>query len=633
MKNFLNLFFVLMTSCHVQANPLSSNLRQYILSSDLGQYHATLSAEDSDKLIQTQLQVATECLTDEGQCEHALYSLRTTAEIKANQLGSPLYQQMFLFLQDSYTQLAQGNGVFTPLRIPVAFAQQRIELMRQAIIKTTLARNGQTTPLNYPGSYPLLLQLYQANNPSILYVSEFDESLDLANPITQSYKTLLIALLKHHAEKGVGRTALLSLMGDIFKDIVNKQTGRQLCEQCTTTFIVEYYSSSTEQKWYKEVDALEYIAYQVPEIIELEHHRVAFPHYYTRNVAQFILYFKVFFHENESLFMVDLNNFSSLDKTEQDLILDDVAHQFKHRSVSPNFLRILHTTFRWLTATGQIESMLSSGAVLNGLASNQFNAGSHNKIFAVNIAANVILTKIPNIILGETQRYGCASDEWAPPQPFYMLLEDKCVYSPSFQTGKFSITASTTYGAQDQYDYEISIYHKPTNQTLMSRKVSNREEITLKYSTLAPFNLDQMVMYISSTNPATRGDIASIQLSPQIFEKQYGGVIKNNRFYFVQELPERKFYRPRGDELGCPMSPLNESQQQACLSEKFDLYNALPDYFYQNMTPIGYIAPLPAISIEQVLQQREAERLALEQQAIEDAMSGQGWGPGSCLSC
>lgn len=113
MKNFFNLFFVLMTSFHAQANPLSTNLREYILSSDLGQYHATLSAEDSDKLIQTQLQVATECLTDEGQCEHALYSLRTTAEIKANQLGSPLYQQMFLFLQDSYTQLAQGNGALT----------------------------------------------------------------------------------------------------------------------------------------------------------------------------------------------------------------------------------------------------------------------------------------------------------------------------------------------------------------------------------------------------------------------------------------------------------------------------------------------------------------------------------------
>jgi len=264
---------------------------------------------------------------------------------------------------------------------------------------------------------------------------------------------------------------------------------------------------------------------------------------------------------------------------------------------------------------------------MRSLVSDQFKVANYTKTFALKTALTTVLTKLPKVLTGEIQRYGCAADTWAPPQPFYILLEDLCVYTPRFRNREFPITVSTTYGDQDLHDYEISIFHKPTNQTLFTQKVRKREQLSLKLSLLEAFDLSEMVLYVSNTNPIARGDIATIELTDEMFTAPYGGVIKNNMFYFVRKLEQPIFQRIRGDEFGCPLVNRTEAQQKSCLITQHQ-YNEIPDYFYKNMEQVAQLNPMQPASLSEILRQQEEERLRIRAQILQDAISGQGWGPG-----
>ncbi|PNQ48515.1 hypothetical protein C1141_21990, partial [Vibrio agarivorans] len=112
---------------------------------------------------------------------------------------------------------------------------------------------------------------------------------------------------------------------------------------------------------------------------------------------------------------------------------------------------------------------------------------SQNKIFGINIFANVVLAKLPKVMEGEVLRYGCGRDEWRLPAVLYMLLEDKCVYTPSFDRNSFSITASTTFGEQDKHNYFISIFHKPTDTTIFLQSIYKKQEVVIYRSSLEAF--------------------------------------------------------------------------------------------------------------------------------------------------
>ncbi|AQS39744.1 hypothetical protein Sps_04659 [Shewanella psychrophila] len=617
MKNFFYLFLVLVASCHVQANPLSDNFRQYILTSELASYHSSLTAEESDELIVTQLQVATECLISEGNCEHVLYSLRITSQIQVRQTDSQLHQQKLLYLQDSYTELEQGQSPIYALSIPVEFVQSRIDVMRQRLLREVLARNTQATPIDFVGSYQMLRQSVQKSDPSVLYLEDFDESLDLDNPITHAYMSLLDSVLVNHSEKSPFGTQMSGLMSYEFKSLVNREFRPQRCVQCTTTIIVEYYSDTTTEKRYEEVDVIDFMARRMPRIAGWEKHRIAFPYYYLKDVVPLLLSYKVFFHENAAHFDLYNGDLDTLNYEEIQLVSNDIKNKIEKMGLAVNFASIMEMTFRWLTATGQVESLASSGIALNGLRSNQFNAGSHNKIFAASIFANVVLAKIPRVLEGEVMRYGCGLEQWSLPPILYILLEDKCVFTPSFNSGSLSITASTTFDVQDQYGYNISVYHKPTNSTLLTRTISNKEQITINRVALGAFNLNDMVLYIDNTNPAVKSAVAAIQVTSKLFEYDYGGVVKNNSFYFVQRLPYPEFNKFRGEEFGCTLVDRSESQQINCLERKLNSYNNLPGYFYKNMEPVAFLNPYMPISLDQILIQQEAERIVREREEAE----------------
>ena len=158
--------------------------------------------------------------------------------------------------------------------------------------------------------------------------------------------------------------------------------------------------------------------------------------------------------------MVNSEGLSVIDITDKRIINEDITQQVYHKAVTPNLRILFNKTLNTITSQGQVNQLSRSAIAMRGLVSDQFKVANFSKTFAMKTALTSILSKIPKIILGEVQRYGCASDSWMLSTPFNMNLEDKCVYTPNFTKMTFPITVSTTYAVQDEYDYKISIFHK-----------------------------------------------------------------------------------------------------------------------------------------------------------------------------
>ena len=634
MKYLFILIILILKSFYLYATPISDNIRDHIYSSQLLPYHSNLSDQESEQLILRQFQIVQECVLGEGYCEHALYSLKTSAEIAIRQNDSVANQQMLLFLQDAYAELEDEQSYLTVFEVMIGFVQPRVESLRQHLLETVLTQHAQATPIEFVGSYSLLLHAVTNGSIQSFYPSQSDEVIDVDNPITEAYLNLLKAVLTKHNEKSDFSHQMDGLMATSFSSMVNREGYIPRCQHCTTKFIVEHYNDRSRDKLYDEVDVTSFIAKKTLRNTKFDNYRIAFPHYYVSEVVPFLLGLKTYAHKNVAKFLRNNNNLGSIDETQRTLILKEVREAIKKKGIELSFSSILNMTFRYLTATGQIESILSSGVKLSALRSNQLNAGSHNKIFAVNIFTNVVLKKMPRVLTGEVLRFGCGRDQWRLPAALYMLLEDKCVFTPSFSLGSFSITASTTFSSQDQYDYQFSVYHKPTNTTLLTKSISSKQEIIFYRSALGAFSPEDLILYISNTNPEVRSDIAAIQISNKLFKYGYGGVIKNNTVYFVKKLLTPEFNRFRAEEFGCTLVSRTEEQQIDCLQTKLETYD-LPDYFYKNMESIGPVPHDTQTTLEDVIEaednrQKEAEKKVIEQ-SIANALSGHGWGPSGGL--
>ena len=630
MKSFLLMLLTLLPFS-IQANMLNENLRQFFFQSPFSEYYGQLTSEESDALLIKQLEVAEECLDDHGFCEHALYSMRMTAELEHREHQTLQTQITLEYLDFAYQQLTSSGESFTALTIPLAFVDSRLALLRQAQYKNTLQVNGQFTPIDFAGIDRILLQKIEDNQDLSHLDNEHGESLEFNNPLSYAYKQLLLRVLKSNIEHELseGTSTMLELFQQLFKDIVNTQPDRSVCDNCTARFIVEHYNDENDEKWYSEVNAIDYTAYGIDNILEFPHHRLIFPARYNSKAISFLLKFRVFYHDNEDIFDVDMYALGDLEPSDRNVLLQELGARVYHKAITPNLRRLFNTTVKVLTTVNQIDQLSDSVVAMRGIVSDKFKVANYSKTFALKTAFTSVLSKIPKVLLGEIQRHGCNADVWAPPQPFYILLEDLCVFTPVFSRKSFPITVSTTYGEQDKYPYEVAIFHKPTNQTLFKKRVSKGEQISLKQSSIMSFDLKEMLLYITNTNPNSYGDIAIIELSEEMFDAQYGGVIKKNQFHYVRKLDERKFNVHRGEKFGCPLLNMTKQEQKDCLLDRLDLYRKLPDYFYQNMEQVAAVAPMYPTSLMAILRQQEEEKQRIRAQALENAMAGIGWGPGT----
>ena len=632
-KNFF--FFILAFLLSIKtahASSLSDNLKDHIYSSELGVYHSSLNNEESEELLLKQLEVANECTVSPGYCEHAIYSLLITAQIKVRETGSTLAQQELLYLQDAYTQLEQGGENLTAFDVPLSFVNIRISLMKQELLKDILIANAQATPIEFKGAYATLLKELENNQFERLDIPFLSENFNFENNLSRAYLLLLQSILSSYSQGNILSLQMNELMSSTIAETLNKPGRAVRCENCTTSFIVEYYNDYSPIKSYGETSVAEFVSKRSLAIEGFDNYRIAFPHYYVREIIPFLLGLKTYVHENAPYFIDRTRNLNDLSDNERLMVFKEIKDAIKSEGVELSLSSIANMTFRWLTATGQMESLLSSGVKLASLRSGQFDPGSHNKIFAVNIFTNVVLKKIPRILEGEVLRYGCSRSEWRLPTVLYMLLEDRCVFTPTFKKGVFSITASTTFHEQDESEYVLSVYHKPTNTTLFSKTISNKQEIRLYRAALGAFSTKDLILYIHNNNPEVREDIASIQLSDLMFETGFGGVIKNNVFYFVRKLKTPEFNQFRAEDYGCPFVQRTKEQQIDCLRDTLNTHR-LPSYFYKNMESIGPAFSGLHTSLEDIIKsedraKKEAERLAIEE-LVENALSGQGWGSGN----
>ncbi|PNQ53976.1 hypothetical protein C1141_18365, partial [Vibrio agarivorans] len=604
----------------------------YIYSSELGVYHSGLTDEESEELLLKQLEVASECALSAGYCEHALYSFLITEQIKIRETDSTLVQQKLLYLQDAYTQLEQGGETLTAFDVPLNFTNIRIEEMKQKLLKDILMANAQATPIEFKGAYATLLKEVEENKLERLNISALTETLDVKNKLTKSYLQLLQSVLRRYSQSNFLDLQMNELMSSTVSETLNKSGRPVRCESCTIKFIIEYYNDYSPVKSYGEASVADFVSKRTLARVGFDNYRIAFPHYYVHEIVPFLLSLKTYIHENAPKFVDNGQSLNNLTNNERLMIFQEIKDAIKRDGVKMSLSSVLNMTFRWLTATGQMESLLSSGVKLASLRSGQFDPGSHNKIFAVNIFTNVVLKKVPRILEGEVLRYGCSRSEWQLPAVLYMLLEDKCVFTPTFKKGVFSITASMTLHEQDESVYTLSIYHKPTNTTLFNRAISKKQEIRLYKAALGSFSIDDLILYIHNNNSEVREDIASIQLTDLMFDTGFGGVIKNNVFYFVKKLETPKFNQFRAEDYGCPFVSRTTEQQVECLRDTLNTYR-LPNYFYKNMESIGPVFSGLHTSLENIIEnedllRKEAERLAIEK-LMENALSGRGWGSGN----
>lgn len=593
-------------SLKVSANSLPDNLRSFILDSSLGQFHYGLTDAESDTLIQYQLQLATSCIRGIQTCEGTMRSIEMIAQEPIT--SKHLQTAIDLYITESKRLLGSDVELFTSVTVPLAFIKVRYELLKQKKLKQVLDYNSGHTPIDYKGVDRLLINDKQWTIP------EFNEFYDLSHRLSRAFIDLFAAFVEQRMAQGDARRSMLALLDNIFKDILNNHSNVLIEDQSATTFIVEHYSNRHNNREYSELSAIDYIMHDVIEIDSLESHKIAFPLPFYDDIARFLLNFRIYFHENEHEFTVNQFNANSLDLIEQLTVGDDIAKNIYRKAITPNLRRLFNSTIKLLTTQGEISQLSESAVSMKGLISDNFKTLNYGKTFAAGTVISSVLSKVPTVILGEIQRHGCQSDDWILPSPFNMLLEDKCVFTPSFKPLRFPITASTTYSVQDNHDYTIELEHLPTSQVLFTKSIGNGEEIKLNLSTLIPFRLNDLVLNIS--NSLTGLNLAKIQLSEVAFQGRFAGVIKNQRFYFVEKLNEAKFLVTRADEYGCPLYPYTEAQQKRCLNHKLfeQGYDDIPDYFYKNMRVLNFAQPNNVRSLDQYLVDIELKR---EQERID----------------
>ncbi|MCY9824639.1 hypothetical protein [Vibrio chagasii] len=541
------------------------------------------------------------------------------------------------------------QGYFSPIIADTqSIMDARINPELQAIIRRELEENSGKTGLDFVGAKQQLFVQYD-NEAKRFHDAEI-EQIDFSSPKPTKEEKIhyqeLLFIQKYLAEKLSMTTAereLDKLLKDVIRDIVR-------CAECTTTPIVKTWNNSYVA--YKEVSLSEVMLFGLETtptgnaevLYPAEYFK---PGEQDVSVIEFLSNLRSYIMQNESTLFVSKDRVNNDLKPAG---IDPISWEVMKKSVSdvnlnseiwkkamvPNIRRLFNSLVKITTGPTGATFVNSASQAMNKAVTTNFKLANIGKTFNLASAVNAVVKHIPKVVTGESERNLCNSDE-IEGSGFTngITLEELCVYVPNFRSQSFPITvgslldqsegsaivedlsggntAMTTlyqilppvinpwewifnglqaisgvdlrvYG-QDIMGYRVTLVHD--SGAIVYRNIMfAKQELVLSKDQLFDADVSHYTMKVYSN--LNNNEVASFALSQSMFDRSYGGVVKGNKFYFVEEIfdNQKQEYVNNGRAVKvCGLPPQNRNDDEflyECLEDRF-YPRIIPDYYMDNM--------------------------------------------------
>lgn len=524
----------------------------------------------------------------------------------------------------------------------------RINPELQTIIRRELDENSGNTGLDFVGAKQQLSVKYD-NESKWFREAEIDQ-IDFSSPKPTKAEKIhyqeLLFIQKYLSEKLSMSTAereLDKLLKDVIRDIVR-------CAECTTTPIVKAWNNSYVT--YKEISLSEVMLFGLESTPMGNAKVLYPVEYFESvgegvSVIEFLSNLRSYIMQNESTLFVSkdqINNDAKpgdIDQVSWEVMTNSVANvnlssDIWKKAMVPNIRRLFNSLVKITTGPTGATFVNQASQAMNSAVTTNFKLVHIGKTFNLASAVNAVVKHIPKVVTGEAERHLCNSDE-IEGSGFTngITLEELCVYVPNFRSQSFPITvgslldqsegsaivedlsggntAMTTlykilpsainpwewifnglqaisgvdlrvYG-QDIMGYRVTLVHD--SGAIVYRNIMfAKQELVLSKDQLFDADVSHYTMKVYSN--LNNNEVASFALSQSMFDRSHGGVVKGNKFYFVEEIfdNQKQEYVNNGRAIKvCGLPPQNRNDDEflyECLEDRF-YPRIIPDYYMDNM--------------------------------------------------
>ncbi|GEM75063.1 hypothetical protein VSA01S_11750 [Vibrio sagamiensis NBRC 104589] len=481
------------------------------------------------------------------------------------------------------------------------------ELKKRAdkVISSELNANGGKTGIHFAGSYQELAKIYMAAIDQFRTKNNMDQAYNLQNTLTKKEKIYYQELLftVKYLEQKLARThaeqALDNYIESAIKDIAQ-------CDPCTTNLILK--KNIDGKLVYQDIALMNMVLFGLPPLpFGSARSEVTFPYEYTKknennfSVVEFINALRLFVMQNQSKFFVSLDQLQSDSKPED---IDIKSWQVMKQQMSnkdqlknaiwevgaiPNLRDLYNSIIDVTTGQTQLTFLKESSKAMNRAVTTNFKLANIGNTINIASAVGLTVKHLPKLIMGESLRYLCQSDEFQG-SGFSrgISLEEVCIYVPNFKSKSFPITISSQLNDSDTRTYNLLLVHD-SGAIIHNANISIKQEITLQRSRLFDEDLTHYTLKIFDQHD----EIINFQLNEAMFQRSYAGVVKGNSFYFVKEIFDNhkaEFVNRTRASTACGLPPMNVNDKEyfySCLEGKYYPY-AIPAYYLDNMHVIDY---------------------------------------------
>ncbi|AUW06003.1 hypothetical protein [Vibrio campbellii] len=627
-------------------------------------YYDQVDPTYHDSLYLFQLVMSKHCLNyrlDEEACSSYLYDKRKTVVSDWSAEQEPVKKQYLniklQMLDDMGFILADvhhgDQGYFSPIVADTqAIMDTRFKPQLNQIIQQELKENGGKTGLDFVGAKKQLLVQYK-DETKRFRETEMEPIEFLAPKPTKAekihYQELLFSEL-YLAEKLSMTTAereLDKLLTDVIRDLVR-------CAECTTTPIVKTVSHSYTS--YAEISLAEVMLFGL-EGLPAGNSEILYPIEYfesgdkTLSVVQFLSNLRSYIQQNEAYLFVSKDQVSadakpanveqaSWEVMKKGVSRVNLSSDIWKKAMVPNIRRLFNSLVKITTGPTGATFVNQASQAMNSAVTTNFKLAHIGKTFNLASSVNAVIKHLPKVIIGESERYLCNSDEIVG-SGFTngITLEEKCVYVPNFGYRAFPITVGSLldqpkgtatledntggttplmvlykyisdvinpwqtlfnntqailntdlqFAGQDVSGYRVILTHN--SGAIVYRNIMfAKQELVLTKDQLFDADVSHYTLKIYSN--MNDNEVANFALTESMFERANGGVVKGNKFYFVEEIFDNQkpeFINKTRALKVCGLAPESSDKNAFyfdCLDDKF-YPRAIPDYYLDNMRVVS----------------------------------------------
>lgn len=541
------------------------------------------------------------------------------------------------------------QGYFSPIIADTqSIMDARINPELKTIIRRELDENSGKTGLDFVGAKQQLFVQYD-NEAKRFHDAEI-EQIDFSSPKPTKAEKIhyqeLLFIQKYLSEKLSMTTAereLDKLLKDVIRDIVR-------CAECTTTPIVKTWNNSNVA--YKEVSLSEVMLFGLEVTPTGNAEVLYPAEYFKAgeqgvSVIEFLSNLRSYIMQNESTLFVSKDQVNNdlkpagIDPISWEVMKKSVSNvnlnsEIWKKAMVPNIRRLFNSLVKITTGPTGATFVNSASQAMNKAVTSNFKLANIGKTFNLASAVNAVVKHIPKVVIGEFERHLCNSDEIEGSGVSNgVTLEELCVYVPNFRSQSFPITvgslldqsegsaivedlsggntAMTTlyqilpsainpwewifnglqaisgvdlrvYG-QDIMGYRVTLVHD--SGAIVYRNIMfAKQELVLSKDQLFDADVSHYTMKVYSN--LNNNEVASFALSQSMFDRSYGGVVKGNKFYFVEEIfdnQKQEYVNKTRASKVCGLAPEDKDEEEflyECLEDRF-YPRIIPDYYMDNI--------------------------------------------------